>query len=121
MHPKKFEIGLCAVLLLLASAGSFAGDSPSATENILHSFTGGNDGSVPDGPLTLDGNGIFYGTTFFGGTANCGVVFKLSRTATGVQETVLYNFQGGSSDVQNPSGRLLVTPDGRIFGRRRIF
>jgi len=116
MHPKKFQIGVCVVLLALASTASFASDFPSATEHILYSFTGGNDGSVPDGPLTLDGNGTFYGATFLGGTAGAGVVFKLSRTSTGVQETVLYNFQGGSSDLLNPSGRLLVTADGRIFG-----
>src|SRR5450631_1638751 len=116
MRHKTFQIGVCAVLILLVSTTTFAGDSPSATELFLHTFTGGADGSVPDGPLTLAGNGTFYGSTFFGGTANDGVVFKLSRTATGTRETVVYNFQGGFSDVQNPSGRLLVTKDGTIFG-----
>ena len=116
MHSKTFQIGVCAFLVLLTSTIGFAADSPSTTELILHSFTGGADGSVPDGALTLAGNGTFYGSTFFGGTANDGVVFKLSRTATGTQETVVYNFQGGSSDVRNPSGRLLVTKDGTIFG-----
>ena len=60
---------------------------PSGHETVLHSFTGGADGSVPQG-LILDAAGNLYGTTNFGGYsggdcaryyyAGCGVVFKLT-------------------------------------------
>jgi uncharacterized repeat protein (TIGR03803 family) len=116
MHCSKLYASLCLALTLIGTGFAFAGDVPAVPETLLHSFTGGNDGSTPDGALTLAGNGTFYGSTFFGGTADRGVVFKLSHTASATQETVLHNFQGGSSDAQNPSGRLLVTADGTIFG-----
>jgi uncharacterized repeat protein (TIGR03803 family) len=112
---KVLQIGVRAVFVLVACAASFAVDPPAAKELNLYNFSG-NDGFVPAGALTFAGNGNFYGATFFGGTADRGIVFELSRTASGTQETVLHNFQGGSSDVQNPSGRLLLTADGRIFG-----
>jgi uncharacterized repeat protein (TIGR03803 family) len=41
---------------------------------VLHSFVGGALGSIPSGNLTLV-DGVFYGTTFDGGTANAGTVF----------------------------------------------
>jgi uncharacterized repeat protein (TIGR03803 family) len=39
--------------------------APSGHETILHSFTGGNDGSIPFQPVMLDGKGNLYGYTFF--------------------------------------------------------
>jgi uncharacterized repeat protein (TIGR03803 family) len=48
------------------------------TETILHSFTGGADGGMPDG-LVLGRNGILYGTAFSGGTSPYGgTVFALT-------------------------------------------
>jgi uncharacterized repeat protein (TIGR03803 family) len=47
----------------------------------LHSFDE-TDGTNPNGPLLLDTNGTFYGTTFEGGTYNDGVIFSL---ATGLE------------------------------------
>jgi hypothetical protein len=48
-----------------------------ATETVLYSFTGHNDGSIPQGPLILDSHGDLYGTTYYGGKSNVGVVFEL--------------------------------------------
>jgi uncharacterized repeat protein (TIGR03803 family) len=51
-------------------------------ENILYSFTGQSDGSLPAAPLTLDSAGNLYGTTYEGGasgcSAGCGVIFEIS-------------------------------------------
>ncbi|HEY5048888.1 MAG TPA: choice-of-anchor tandem repeat GloVer-containing protein [Rhizomicrobium sp.] len=55
--------------------------APDGTETILHSFTGGTDGGVPDGALTADKAGNLYGTAEIGGagcTQGCGTVFKLT-------------------------------------------
>ncbi|MGA8835740.1 MAG: choice-of-anchor tandem repeat GloVer-containing protein [Candidatus Sulfotelmatobacter sp.] len=99
----------CCVLL-------FAGSASAATEKILHDFTGGNDGSQPDAGLTPGPNGSFYGTTFYGGTANQGVVYQLTPSASGWDETVLYNFQGGSTDGGNPSFKIVLDAEGNIYG-----
>ena len=48
------------------------------TETVLHSFSGGADGSGPQAGLTADASGALYGTTTgAGGTTNVGTVFKL--------------------------------------------
>ena len=52
-------------------------------ETVLYSFTGGADGSDPNGALTREKNGVIYGTAGGGGDLNCnppsgcGIVFKL--------------------------------------------
>jgi uncharacterized repeat protein (TIGR03803 family) len=48
-------------------------------ETVLHSFTGGNDGKYSTvGPLVRDAAGNLYGTTTLGGSANNGVLYKLT-------------------------------------------
>ena len=49
--------------------------TPAGVETILYSFAGGTDGSNPS-ELILGSDGIFYGTTFTGGTTNLGTVYK---------------------------------------------
>lgn len=64
------------------------------TENILYSFTGGNDGGYP-GTLVLAPSGILYGTALSGGANGAGVVFELvpPKTKGGAwKEYVLHNF-----------------------------
>jgi uncharacterized repeat protein (TIGR03803 family) len=49
------------------------------TETMLHNFSGENgDGAAPIGALALDSNGVLYGTTFFGGSADLGTVFAIT-------------------------------------------
>jgi uncharacterized repeat protein (TIGR03803 family) len=50
--------------------------SPSGTERVLYSFTGGADGANPDAGLFLLG-GTLYTTLSNGGTSNAGTVFAL--------------------------------------------
>jgi len=67
------------------------------TERVLYSFKGGTDGASPISSLVADSAGNFYGTTSDGGAASCvcGVIFKVSRSATGKwTETVAYRFLG---------------------------
>src|SRR3989442_831738 len=44
--------------------------TPTGTETVLYSFTGGSDGTYPLAGLIADASGNLYGTTYFGG-ANC--------------------------------------------------
>src|SRR5579871_2487650 len=59
--------------------------SPAGQFTLLYSFTNGADGGNPSSDMTLDPAGNLYGTTTGGGTANAGVVYKVSQSG---QETV---------------------------------
>lgn len=83
---------------------------PEGHETVLYSFTGGTDGSAPNG-LVRDWAGNLYGTTNAGGASGAGVVFKIDAEG---KETVLYSFTGGT-DGANPNS--LVRDDkGNLFG-----
>jgi uncharacterized repeat protein (TIGR03803 family) len=104
-----------SVLLLIAARPAQA-----QTENVLHNFTGGDDGGGPYAGLISDGAGDFYGTTPFGGLGGQfnghGIVFKLSANNTGGwRETVLYRFKGGT-DGGNPVGPLIFDSAGSLYG-----
>src|SRR5581483_90949 len=48
---------------------------------LLHTFSGGSDGSIPSGNLVLDHKGNVYGTSLYGGTSNSGITFAIPVTA----------------------------------------
>jgi uncharacterized repeat protein (TIGR03803 family) len=84
-----------------------------ATKNsvVLHSFSG-TDGSNPGAGLTLSTDGNYYGTTEMGGSANVGVLYKISTAGT---YTVLHQFAGGSDGI-NPYGPPIQASDGNFYG-----
>jgi len=92
--------------------------APDGTFSLLHSFTGGNDGSSPGSGLLNAGRGSFYGVTLEGGGTGCysgygcGTVFHLARDGT---ETVLYSFGDGSGGA-NPYGQLIEDAAGNLYG-----
>src|ERR1039457_1079512 len=53
------------------------------TEHVLHTFAGGADGANPLAGVILDRRGNLYGTTSYGGTANCGIAFALAPNQAG--------------------------------------
>jgi len=70
--------------------------APDGTETVLHSFTGGNDGSDPYAGVIADKAGSLYGTTISGGPNGYGVVFRVAMDGT---ETVLHAFAGGKDGL----------------------
>ena len=86
---------------------------------MLYNFTGSTDGGQPYGGLVFDAAGSLYGTTNFGGSANCnmgcGTIFRLTPGSGGWTETVLYTFTGGS-DGREPYARLLFDARGNLYG-----
>lgn len=89
------------------------------TVSVLYSFAGGADGSYPQGKLTADGSGGFYGITFGGGSAGGGTFFHIGpapgRSALW-QHSVLYNFQGGTTDTAGAHGDLVADSLGNLYG-----
>ena len=79
---------------------------------VLYEFTGGLDGSLPNG-LVRDAAGNLYGTTFFGGSSNQGTVFKLSRSGT---LKILYSFKGGRDGANPQAGLLLDLTSHALYG-----
>ena len=102
---------ITTVLLVTFAAQVYA----DGRATVLHTFTGGADGSYPDGSLTADAAGNLYGTTQTGGTFGAGTAFELSPDSNGHWEfTVLHEFTGGT-DGGNPLGGLVFDTEGNAF------
>lgn len=80
-----------------SSSGTVFRLSKSGKETILHNFAGGTaDGANPlYASLLTDTKGALYGVAQYGGTANQGVVYKLSKSGA---LRVLYSFVGGTTE-----------------------
>jgi uncharacterized repeat protein (TIGR03803 family) len=83
---------------------------------VLYQFKGGKDGAGPQGAVAIGANGVLYGTTATGGSADMGTVFELTPNAAGTAwtETVLHTFKG--SDGAFPFGDIVIGPDGALYG-----
>lgn len=92
------------------------------TETVLHSFTGGDDGCLPQAGLVADSAGNLYGTTEAGGSTpcavppgSCGVVYELSPNPGGWTESILHSF-GGTPDGAEPLSKLTFDAFGNLYG-----
>jgi uncharacterized repeat protein (TIGR03803 family) len=103
------------------AAGAVYKLTTSGSESLIYSFRGGSkDGSYPVAALT-NVNGVLYGTTSRGGgkgcevqsaVTGCGTVFSMTTSGS---ETVLYRFQGGTTDGEYPDAAL-VDVDDTLYG-----
>jgi uncharacterized repeat protein (TIGR03803 family) len=76
--------------------------APAWSETVLYSFRTGSDGQNPYAGLIIGPDGVLYGTTSWGGTADAGTVFALMPPAKrgGVwTERVLHSFTGSLNDL----------------------
>jgi uncharacterized repeat protein (TIGR03803 family) len=109
--------GRCDSNVILGCGTVFRLDT-TGKETVLHTFTGGMDGSFPESGLIRDRDGNFYGTTLRGGGTGCGsllgcgTVFELDSAG---KETILYRFQGGS-DGEIPDVALVRDSAGNLYG-----
>ncbi|MBX7207838.1 MAG: hypothetical protein K1X78_05995 [Verrucomicrobiaceae bacterium] len=76
----------------------------------LTGTTGAAPGGKPRGPLVLAADGNFYGLTEDGGSANTGVIFRL--TAAGVY-SALYHF--AVTGPRSPQGGFVIGNDGLLY------
>jgi len=108
----KFALASRAVaLLVLGFATSFT--SQAQTLTTLHSFNGA-DGAQPYAPLLQGSDGNLYGTTYNGGTASSGTVFKITTEGA---LTTLHNFNRALlQDGREPAGGLIQTSNGNLYG-----
>jgi uncharacterized repeat protein (TIGR03803 family) len=85
-------------------------------ETILHFFTNGTDGILPQASLIFDGIGDLYGTAS-GGKTHLGVVFQMKPPKHGNfwLFTTLYNFTG-SPDGSHPAANVIFDGSGNLYG-----
>ena len=84
------------------------------TFSTIHTFTG-PDGAFPYSPLTLNIDGLLYGTTAQGGVGSCpggcGTAFRMDTLGN---VTVLHSFNG--SDGAGPEADLIHDARGNLYG-----
>lgn len=92
--------------------GTFFKITPNGAEKTLYAFgkTSGGDSGPQFGPLVEVG-GVFYGTTYQGGTHALGSVFRVSPSGT---SKILHNFTGGKDGQWPKAG--LVAVNGTLYG-----
>lgn len=94
--------------------------TPAGARSLVYSFKGSGDGANPPNaniaPLIQGADGNLYGTTFGGGSANQGTIYRV--TLAGV-ETVVYSF-GSDAALSGTDGAypavLIQGSDGNLYG-----
>jgi hypothetical protein len=98
--------------------------SPAAqaqTFNVLHNFTGGQDGANPYAGVTMDAAGNLYGTTNVGGDLNCnpphgcGTVYELKHKGSAFLFNPLYSFGAVTNDAGIATAPVVFGPDGSLY------
>lgn len=96
----------------------FSLPSHGQTYTVVYRFANSHShGAHPYAGVIQDAAGILYGTTWGGGPARLGTVFKLDPV-TG-EETVLHSFLG-APDGARPKAALIMDSDGNLYGTTRF-
>lgn len=98
----------CALSILARPANA-------QTFSVIHSFTGGVDGSVPFAGVTLHG-GLLYGTTTYSGSNEHGTVYQIAQVGSNWITRPIFVFPGDGSGGAYPQARVLFGPDGHLYG-----
>jgi len=81
----------------------------------LHSFSG--DFWRPEGELIEGSDRALYGTTFYGGSAGVGTVFKLNKRWDCLRRFAQFRRRGRG---MFPHGGLIRASDDALYGRREL-
>lgn len=109
----------CGILFELKRSGS------NYTEQIVHSFTGGNDGATPGSPPIFVGRDLYGSTATGGGNSSCGgapinrgcgTVYELRPRGTGYELRIVYRFAGEPNDSANAFAGLTLGRDRTLYG-----
>jgi len=85
------------------------------TEKILHNFTGSLNGGTPFAGVSIDASGNLYGATTVGGSANLGVIYKMTPHGDGSWTYQgLHAFQGKPAGY--PYDAPVVDKAGNLYG-----
>ncbi len=90
-------------------SGAPTPSEPTWTFNVIHTFTGGEDGSHPNA-ATADGAGNIYGTTIGCPGCNAAAAFKLTNSGSGWLLNPLYHFSTGWAAART------LGPEGALYG-----
>jgi uncharacterized repeat protein (TIGR03803 family) len=108
---QKYTKGCGTVFEMIPKGGQY-------TTSIIYRFKGPvNDGSFPNGPLAMDGQGALYGTTEFSDLGQGGTVFSLTPSSSGYTESIFSNLAFGFEG--NLASGQIVDLDGTIYGTTR--
>lgn len=102
--------GGCGVTFKLTNSGGHW------TQNVIHSFTGGDDGSGPGSPVVLGKDGNVYGTTPTGGADGFGTVYQLHNANGQWTFRVIHTFTGGADGSTGSAGRVAFDAAGNLYG-----
>jgi uncharacterized repeat protein (TIGR03803 family) len=85
------------------------------TEQVLWAFRPGKDGANPYSRVLMDAAGNLYGTTYNGGTANGGVVFKLATNPDGTWTYRRIHVFSGVNGM-HPYAGVVMDKAGNLYG-----
>jgi len=126
LRTETIALGL-AIAFTFATTLLAAPAAQSQTFAVLHTFTGGADGSGPGGGgITSDSAGNLYGVTVSGGVYSpncivdgaqngCGTAYKMTHRNGAWTFNVLYSFDA-EGDGYSPDQILAVATDGSLYG-----
>lgn len=103
--------GGCGTVFKLANAGGGVWNF-----GVIHTFTGGKDGSGPGAPVVFDKAGNLYGMTPTGGALGFGTIYLLKPGASDWTLRVIHTFTGGADGLGGSAGRMVFDRLGHVFG-----
>ena len=107
--------GGCGVVFKLANSGG------NWTFSVIHTFTGGNDGSGPGSGVTFDKHGNLYGMTPTAGAKGMGTIYQLKPQLDGTWRLrVIHTFTGGADGAGGSAGRMLLGGAGNLYGATTV-
>ena len=127
----RYQLGCRVAACLLWAALCAAAQVPAAQGfKVLYTFDSVNfaDGGGPSGVMAVDGRGVLYGTTQYGGAytgcigatgPGCGTVYSLTPPTTeggAWTETVLWSFGQTDADIYSPVDGVTMGADGALYG-----